>query len=414
MKRPFHYILALILVMIMYWTSATPINAEESKGTGKEIEGTTEETNPSENKTNAIDLVNEQIDNINLAGIQKYWDQIVNEYGGFLPESQKGSLVDFIKASGDFNFSEWISGVINYLFHEFIVNGKLLGSLILLTIFSMFLQSIQNSFEKSTVSKIAYSIVFIVLMIIALNSFNIAIQYASDAIENMIHYTLAFIPLLLALMATSGGVISAGFFHPVVLFLTNISGIFVNYIILPLLFLSALLSIVSTLTDHYKATQLAGLLRNWSIGLLGVFMTVFLSVISIQGTATAVADGVAVKTAKFVTGNFIPVVGRMFTDAADTVISASSLLKNTIGLAGVAILLLLILFPAIKILIIAFIFKFAAALLQPLGGGPIISCLDVISKCIIYLFAALSIVSIMFFLSITVIVMAGNFTIMVR
>lgn len=33
------------------------------------------------------------------------------------------------------------------------------------------------------------------------------------------------------------------------------------------------------------------------------------------------------KTAKFVTGNFIPVVGRMFTEAADTVISASGLLK---------------------------------------------------------------------------------------
>lgn len=74
---------------------------------------------------------------------------------------------------------------------------------------------------------------------------------------------------------------------------------------------------------------------------LGIFMTVFLSVISVQGTATAVADGVAIKTAKFVTGNFIPVVGRMFTDAADTVISASVILKNTIGLAGAGILLFL-------------------------------------------------------------------------
>src|SRR5690606_16553714 len=176
-------------------------------------------------------------------------------------------------------------GALKYVFHELIAGGKLLGSLIILTIFSMFLQSIQNSFEKTTVSKIAYAIIFMVLMIIALNSFQVAIEYASNALQNMIHFTLAFIPLLLALVATSGGVISSGFFHPVILFLTNISGVFVNHIVFPLLFLSALLSIVSTLTEQYKATQLAGLLRNWSIGLLGIFMTIFLGVISIQGTA---------------------------------------------------------------------------------------------------------------------------------
>jgi len=111
-------------------------------------------------------------------------------------------------------------------------------------------------------------------------------------------------------------------------------------------------------------------------------MTVFLSVVSLQGTMTAVADGVAIRTAKFVTGNFIPVVGRMFTDATDTVISASIVLKNSIGIAGVILLLLITLFPVIKILVIAFIYKFSAAILQPLGGGPIITCLDVISKCI--------------------------------
>lgn len=397
MKRLIIQFLFIGLISFIMWTSGSiQVFAEETEN------------------NDAFDIVKNQLNKLDLTDIQYFWNEILEEYEGFLPESQKGSLVDFIQNVNDFSLKEWGLGILKFVFHELIVNGHLIGTLILLTVLSMFLQSIQNSFEKTTVSKIAYAIVFMVLMIIALNSFHIAIQYASTAIENMIHFTLAFIPLLLALIATSGGIISAGFFHPVVLFLTNISGVFVNSIVLPLLFLSALLSIVSTLTDHYKATQLAGLLRNWSIGLLGAFMTVFLSVISIQGTATAVADGVAVKTAKFVTGNLIPVVGRMFTDAADTVISASVLLKNTIGIAGVAIILLLVLFPALKILIIAFIFKFSAALLQPLGGGPIIKCMDIISKSVIYLFAALGIVSIMFFISLSVIVMAGNFTLMVR
>ncbi|EIJ78822.1 stage III sporulation protein AE [Bacillus methanolicus PB1] len=364
--------------------------------------------------TDAEMLVDSQLENLNIDELKGFWEDILRQYGGFLPESQKGSLYDFIKGEKKFSFEQWITGIVKFVFHEFIVNGKLLGSLILLTIFSMFLQSLQNSFENSTVSKVAYSIVFIVLIIIALNSFHVAITYSKEAIGSMIHFIFALIPLLLALIASSGGVISAAFFHPVILFLMNTSGLIIQNIVLPLLFLSALLSIVSILTEHYKVTQLAQLLRNWSIGLLGLFLTVFLGVISVQGASTAITDGVTIRTAKFLTGNFIPVIGQAFTDATDTVISASVLLKNTVGIAGVVILLLIAAFPALKILMIAFIYKFAAAILQPLGGGPVIACLDVISKSVVYVFAALAIISLMFFLSVTVIIAAGNLTMMVR
>ncbi|MCH1626620.1 stage III sporulation protein AE [Ferdinandcohnia quinoae] len=358
--------------------------------------------------------VNEQIEILGIEDIKQYWDEIVTEYGGFLPESQKGSLLDFISGEKELSLKEWMLGLVKYIFHELIANGKLMSTLIMLTIFSMFLQTLQNSFEKSAVSKVAYSIVYMVLIIIALNSFRVAIMYTEEAIQTMINFILALIPLLLALVASSGGVASAAFFHPLILFLMNTSGLLVSYIVLPLLFMSALLGIVSTLSDQYKVTQLAQLLRNIGIGILGIFLTIFLGVISVQGTTTAIADGITIRTAKFITGNFIPVVGRMFTDATDTVISASVLLKNTVGILGVVILLLIAAFPAIKVLSIALIYKLAAALLQPLGGGPVIACLDIISKSVIFIFAALAIVSLMFFLSLTVIIAAGNLTLMTR
>jgi stage III sporulation protein AE len=360
------------------------------------------------------ELVDAQLKTMDLTELKQFWEEVTTKYGGFLPESQKGSLYDFVKGEKKFSFQQWGKGILKFAFQEFVANGKLLGSLIMLTIFSMFLQSMQNAFEKSSISKVAYSIVYMVLVIIALNSFHIAISYTNEAIGTMISFVLALIPLLLALIAASGGLVSAAFFHPVILFLMNMSGLFMQYIILPLLFLATLLSIVSTMSDQYKVTQLAQLLRNWSIGLMGLFLTIFMGVISVQGASAAITDGVAIRTAKFITGNFIPVIGRVFTDATDTVVSASGLLKNTVGIAGVAILLIIVAFPALKILMIAFIYKFAAAILQPLGGGPIISCLDIISKSVIYVFAALGIVSLMFFLSITVIVAAGNLTMMMR
>ncbi|MGG3913470.1 stage III sporulation protein AE [Bacillus sp. es.034] len=392
----------LVTALVIFFITASSGQAEEGD----------EQTPPDTNIQQ--ELIDAQLDRLGVEELTGYWNSIVDQYGGYLPESQKGSLIDFMKGEKEFSFKAWFSGIFKFAFQELVMNGKLLGTLIMLTIFSMFLQSLQNAFEGGSVSKVAYSIIFMVLIIIALNSFHVAIDYTRDAISTMVHFIIALIPLLLALIAASGGVVSAAFFHPVIIFLMNTSGLLIQNVVLPLLFLSALLSIVSTLSSHYKVTQLAQLLRTWSIGLLGAFMTVFLGVISVQGATAAVTDGITIRTAKFVTGNFVPVIGRMFTDATDTVISASVLLKNTVGIAGVAIVLIIAAFPAIKILMIAFIYKLAAALLQPLGGGPVIECLDTIAKSVIYVFAALAIVSFMFFLSLTVIIAAGNITMMMR
>ncbi|MES1048875.1 stage III sporulation protein AE [Bacillus thuringiensis] len=362
-------------------------------------------------ETNVVD---QQLDKLGIEDVKQFWDGLVTKYGGYLPESQKGSFMEFVKGEKEFSLKEWMIGLLKYLFHELAANGKLLGTLIMLTIFSALLQSLQSAFSKSSVSKIADAVVYMVLIIFALNSFYVVMTYARETIQTMVDFILALLPILLALIATGGGVVSVSFFHPIIIFLMNTSGLLMNYIVLPLLLLATILSIVSTMSDQYKVTKLSKLLQNVSVGIIGIFLTIFLGVLSVQGTATAVADGIAVKTAKFVTGNFIPVVGRMFTEAADTVISASGLLKNTVGIIGLVILCLIVAFPAIQIFCIAFIYKFAAAVLQPVGGGAIIQCLDIIGRSIIYVFACLAIVSFMFFLSITIIIAAGNITLMMR
>ncbi|EMA6341537.1 stage III sporulation protein AE [Bacillus cytotoxicus] len=359
-------------------------------------------------------VVDQQLDKLGIEDVKQFWDGLITKYDGYLPESQKGSFMEFVKGEKEFSIKEWMIGLFKYLFHELVANGKLLGTLIMLTIFSALLQSLQSAFAKSSISKIADAVVYMVLIIFALNSFYVVMTYARETIQTMVDFILALLPILLALIATGGGVVSVSFFHPIIVFLMNTSGLLMNYIVLPLLLLATILSIVSTMSDQYKVTKLSKLFQKVSVGIIGIFLTVFLGVLSVQGTATAVADGIAVKTAKFVTGNFIPVVGRMFTEAADTVISASGLLKNTVGMIGLVILCLIVAFPAIQIFCIAFIYKFAAAVLQPVGGGAIIQCLDIIGRSIIYVFACLAIVSFMFFLSITIMIAAGNITLMMR
>ena len=365
--------------------------------------------------SNPIDtLVRQQAQHLDTHRVEEFWQKTLDQYKGYLPDLQSPGFVQLIMQDESLTFSGIMKGLMKFVFHEIWMNGKLLSSIIVITVFAMILESMQNAFERNTVSTVAYSITYLVLMVLAMNSFHLAISYAKDAIKDMSDFMLAMIPLVLALLASMGNIASATMLHPLIVFMIHISGILIATIVFPLIFLSALLSIVSLFSERYKVTQLASLLRNVAMGALGSFLTIFLAVISIQGATSAVADGVTLRTAKYVTGNFVPVVGRMFSDAADTVVGASLLVKNAVGLAGVVILLILCAFPAIKILVLAFIYNISSAVLQPLGNSPIITALGTIGKSLLFVFAALATVGLMFFLAITIIITAGNISMMVR
>lgn len=360
------------------------------------------------------EIKGDMMDHLSLEEVNSFWIQFNQDYGAFFTEAPSKSIKEMIQNEESISIKSIGKGLIAYLFYEISMQAKLLGTLLMLTLFSIILQAISAAFEKSSVSQVAYFIVFIVLIYVTLTSFYQVYTYAEETIQQMSHFMVALLPLMLGLLATFGQVMSVTFFHPVIIFLIHISGIIMTSFIFPLLFLSALLIIVSHMNEKYQATYLADLFKSISVGTLGVFITVFLGVISVQGTATAIQDGVALKTTKFITGNFIPVIGRSFTDAADTILSAALLLKNTIGIIGLVIITCIAAFPALKIMVIAMMYKLAAALLQPLGKNPIILCLHMISKYIMYILACLITVTFMFFLAIVLMVIASNIPFLLR
>lgn len=359
-------------------------------------------------------LIQEQSEALDTIQVEHYWDRLLKEYGGYFPDSRMPSLMDMISGEEGMDIANVFTGLMRFMFHEVLYNGSLLVSIIILTVFSMILQTMQSAFEHHTVSKIAYSIAYIVLIVLAINSFNVAIGYARDAISDMIDFMVAMVPLLLTLLASMGNAVSVTIMHPLIIFMIHAVGTLIYTVVFPLLFFSAVLHIVSSLSDKYRVTHLANFLRNASAMLLGVFLTVFLGVISVQGATSAVTDGVTIRTAKYITGNFVPIVGRMFSDAADTVFSASLLVKNAVGLVGVIIIVLLCAFPAVKILTLAIIYNLSAAVMQPLGESPIVGCLQTIGKSMIYVFAALASVGLMFFLAVTILITLSNVSVMMR
>ena len=360
-------------------------------------------------------IITDQAERLPTGQVEQYWSQMMKEYGSYFPSGETPKFKDLV-ASGNqaFSFKSILSAILKFFFHEVLQNGRLLASIVILTVFSMILESLQSAFERQSVSKIGYAICYMVLIVIAINSFNIAIEYAKTAIGSMINFMIAIIPLLLTLMASMGNVTSVTMMHPLIVFMINTMGSVIYYVVFPLLFFSVVLHIASSLSEKYKVTQLAKLLQKGGVVVLGVMSTIFLGVLSVRGISGSVADGVGIRTAMYITSNFVPVVGKMFSDASDTVIGASLLVKNAIGLAGVVILVSMCAFPAIKILTMAVIYHVSAAVLQPLGDSPIVKTLSTIGKSLVYVFAALAAVGFLFFLAITILIAASNVSVMVR
>jgi stage III sporulation protein AE len=230
----------------------------------------------------------------------------------------------------------------------------------------------------------------------------------------MIGFMEALLPLLISLLAGMGAITSATLFTPLMLFVINTVSVIVRDIVLPLLFLTGVLECVNYLSDKYRLNNLASVFKQTSMIILGLTMVIFIGIISIQGVTGSVADGLTLRTAKFATATFIPVVGKMFADTVELVMGASLLLKNAVGVFGVLVIILLCILPVIKLISLILIIKVAGALIEPMGDEKMAKCLDGIGNNLLLVFGALLTVALMLFLAITMIIGAGSMALMLR
>ncbi|MDW7674949.1 MAG: stage III sporulation protein AE [Bacillota bacterium] len=368
-----------------------------------------------EAQINQDELIDEQIRELDLEQLNQFVKEIDDEILSYFPELSLSNLVDDIRRGElNLNVSTILSGMAKLMFKEIFANGAILAKLVVLAVICAILHTLLEAFDQGSTAKLAYAIAYLVLVAVAIGSFTLAMAIGKEAIERMVTFMQILMPILLTLLTAMGGVASAALLHPVLILSLSLLGTIITTVVLPLIYLSAVLSIVNQISSRLQVSRLISLFKQISLGVLGLCLTVFVGVISIQGVAGAVADGVTIRTAKFMTGAFIPIVGKMFSDVLEAVIGTSILLKNAVGIIGVLIIFGLTLIPAIKIIAISFIYRLAAALIQPIDDSGVGECLQSMAGSLIMVFAAVSAVGVMFFMAVTIIVSAGNFTVMLR
>ncbi|NLM52539.1 MAG: stage III sporulation protein AE [Firmicutes bacterium] len=382
----------IVLLLVMWWTTG-PVSAETAE-----------------------ELVKEQLERLDLQEIESFWENIQEETREYLPEiTWQNILAWFRPQEGQgLSFSGILKGLWRFLWRELYLNLNLLAKLLFLAVVAALLKNLEKAFANESIANLTQSVVYLVLVTIAMQSFAVAVGLGRKAIDTMVELILALVPLLLALLASLGSLASAAIFRPIIVFAVNFFAALTRDAIFPLIFLATILSIVNYFSPRITVSKLADLFKNVSVWGMGLTMTIFTGLLSIYGVASSVGDAISIRTAKFATSTFVPVVGGFLADAVETVAGATLILKNTVHIAGVLMLFYIVIFPLIKILVIVFVYKLAAALIQPLGESNLCDSLNTMANCLSLIFAAVAIVSLIFYLAITIIAGAGNASFMLR
>lgn len=358
----------------------------------------------------------QQAGQLDTVQIDSFLREASRTWEGYGPDiSLKDFMAIYQRGDGDkFSPTRILWGLLRYLGREVVANTGLLAKLVVLAMVAAVLQNLQSAFASEATGKLAYTVVYLMLIGMAVTGFGLAVATARQVMDTLSGFMVAMLPALLTVLAGMGGVTSVMIFHPIMITFISGAASTMVAIVFPLIFLSAILDIVSGLNENFKLTHLAGLLRQGATVIMSLTFTVFLGVVAVKGAAGAVADGLAMKTAKFALGTFIPVVGKMFADATDLIFGSTILLKNALGMLGAAAVFFIAAFPLLKIFSLVIIYQLAGALVQPAGAGPIAAMLTTMAKSLQMVFASVAVVALMFFVAITVIVGAGNLTVMVR
>ncbi len=344
--------------------------------------------------------------------LNKYMDAESRELlEGFDPEE---IIKDVSEGKTSFNFKDIANNALRLLFRELYQNLGILVKLAALIMVCALLKNLQTTFLNESVSEIAFYVCYIVIISILLVSFGAAVKMSTDIIDKMVGFMYATVPVLITLLISGGNITTGGIFHPIMLLVVEVSATIIKNIFIPLIFLSTILTIVNNISNKIQLTRLASFIKQITSWALGIILTVFIAVVSLQGSLGAVVDGVTSKAAKFAISTFIPIVGKTLSDAADTVIGCTLLIKNAAGVAVMLGVVIICIIPLIKIIALVALYKAASALLEPISEVRITNCINDVAGSMLYIFAVTAAVAFMFMITVTALISAGNLSAMLR
>lgn len=350
-----------------------------------------------------------------LHEIESYYDEYAQTLAPITGGADIRSFLTMLLEGGSaLNFSSVFSMIVDALFAGVKSSIPVIVQIIVVALVFSVITHFKPSFGSSGVSKAAQTAQYVIIGTMTIGVLVSAFSIGTQAIAGMTAFVSDFFPIMFSLLTALGGITSSSILSPATVFLTTGVSIFFKSFIMPLIIVLTVFTIINHFSSSVKLSGFCSLIKSvikWGIG---ISFTIFLGIITIQGLLGSTFDGLSIKTAKYTIDKFVPIIGGMFSDSVDVLMSCSLLIKNAVGIAGIIIIVGIVITPVFAILAHHFLFKLTGAVLEPVAGSEMGKFAQEAADVLLLLFAAVVASAIMFFITTAVIIGAGNANVMLR
>ncbi len=347
--------------------------------------------------------INDLLSALDLEELQKYLDSL-SQFGGI---SVKDKLASVINGDFSLDYSSLGQSVLHLVWEELSVLLPAFAVILAVALLCGILNSTKSGFLHSTMSDIINFAGYISVGAVVLSCLITVLTAGFSSVIEMKKQMDILYPILLTLMAGSGGAVSVGIFRPAVVFMSGgISELF-SAVVFPLSIVVIVLAFVGNLSSDVRTEKLGELFKSFNKWLIGLTLGLFSIFLTVQGIAAAQYDGLSLRAAKYAISSSVPIVGGFLSGGFDLVLAGSALIKNALGSFAVFILFGTLLQPLMLFVAFQLFLRIAAAATEPVGGK-ISSFLSRLAGDLGYFIAGLLCIAFLYFITLMLLICSSG------
>lgn len=370
-RKFLQFILTVFLILVVFGFGTRIVNAEENREAAQSSEEDAEED---------TGRIQQEVEDALLSEFD--FDEIEDSLRRMFPR-EKISFSEVVSElmSGDIAgvgkiFVEYLS---DQIFYEFRYNRENLVYMLLVALTAAVFTNFAGAFQNRQVSEISFYILYMLLITLCLTAFRIAIQGLEEQLDSLLDFMRVLCPSYFLAVAFASGSVTSLFFYNVILFLIYAVEIVVVRFLLPVINVYIMVQVLGNLTGEDFLSEFAGLLQKIVSWILRTLLAGIIGINVVQGLLAPAVDTLR-RSALTRTAEALPWVGNAVGGAAEVVLGTAVLIKNGIGMAGAIITVLICAVPVLRMLILAFLYRLAAALVQPVSDKRITGCISSVSE----------------------------------
>ena len=263
--------------------------------------------------------------------------------------------------------------------YEFDYNRKNLVYVLLVALTAAVFSSFAGAFKSRQISDISFYVMYMLLITLCLTAFRTSAEGLEERLGYLVDFMRVLCPSYFLAVAFASGSVTSLFFYNVILFLIYIVELVIVRFLLPVVNIYIMIRVLGNLTGEDFLSEFADLIKKVVSWILKTLLVCVISVNVVQGLLAPAIDAVK-RSALTRTAEALPWVGNAVGGVAEVVLGTAVLIKNGIGMAGAVISVAICAVPIFQMLIMALMYKLAAALVQPVSDKRITTCISGVSE----------------------------------